>query len=314
MYFHSRHHPVSAIFISVKRIVQSRIIVVIGVVLLVLITAVGLIVASGVRTVIADIIKADAAWLLLIIGAQSFAYWSYVVPYKYVFNISYRDALKHSFEGFHPFRPGGGFVYDFKCHKSVRGRARVIYLGLWEYAALAPAILIAAIYAYFYKLIPSQVSLPWIIGVPAGAILFLLLLSFRSHIHNHPKTKKTLNVIHQMLVKENLRHTLILLSGMAFYWIGEVFSLYGALKLFDINLGWIALLIAYASGYLITRRSLPLGGAGVILLTLSLALHVVGLALPVAVLSAMTYQIANLIVPMVYRRLLPLNSALSFNR
>ena len=292
-----------------KRILRSRYLVVFGVVILVLASATVLIIASGVRSVIADVFKADVAWLLLIIAAQSFAYWSYVVPYKLIFNISYKEALKHSFEGFHPFRPGGGFVYDFKCHKSVKGRAKVIYLGLWEYAALAPVILVAAVYAYLFKLMPSQISLPWIFGVPAGAIIFYLLLTLRGYFHNHPKTLKTLNVIHQMFVEDNPTHKFILLSGMALYWLGEILSVYGALKLFDINLGWVPLLIAYASGYLITRRSLPLGGAGVILLTLSLTLHVVGLALPVAVLAATTYQIMNLIIPMIYRRLLPPNRA-----
>ena len=288
-----------------QKTVKARLFIVLSVVILVASTAAGLAAASGLRSVIEHILRADAIWLTLIIAAQSIAYWSYVVPYKYVFNISYRDALKHSFEGFHPFRPGGGFVYDFKCNRTAAGRAKVIYLGMWEYAALAPAILIAAIYAYLNRLIPATVSVPWIVGIPAGAVLFFFVLSLRKRISGHPKARRTLNLIHHMLATENLKHTLILLSGMAIYWAGEVFALYGALRLFNIRLGWFAMLIAYASGYLITRRSLPLGGAGVVLLTLSLALHVVGLTLPVALLAAMAYQISNLVVPMIYRRLLP---------
>ncbi len=276
-----------------------------SVVILVLVSAAGLAAESNLRLMFEHILKADTVWLLLIIAAQSFAYWSYIVPYKYVFNISYGDALKHSFEGFHPFRFGGGFFYDYQCHKTVTGRAKVIYLGLWEYAALAPAILIAAIYSYVYRLIPVPVSLPWIIGVPGGAIIFCFILALRNRIHSHPRTKRTLNLIHNLLASENINRTFVLLSGMAMYWLGEIFALYGALRLFNINLSWFAILIAYATGYLITRRSLPLGGAGIVLLTLSLALHVVGLTLSMALLAAMAYQLSNLIIPLVYHRLLP---------
>ena len=143
------------------KLFRPHLFVIIAVIALVLISAIWLIIVSGLRRVVADVFRADAIWLLYIVLAQSFAYWSYVIPYKYVFDITYHDALRQSFTGFHPFRAGGGFVYDIKSHKTINGRAKVLYLGLWEYAALAPAVFIAAVYSYSDRLIPTQLSLPW---------------------------------------------------------------------------------------------------------------------------------------------------------
>lgn len=292
------------------RLFKPHVFVVVAVISLVLVSAIWLIIVSGLRRVVADVFRADVIWLFYIVIAQSFAYWSYVIPYKYVFNIKYHEALRQSFTGFHPFRAGGGFIYDIKSHKTLIGRAKVLYLGLWEYAALAPAVFIAAIYSYSDRLIPTQLSLPWVIGVPAGLIVFMLVLASRKHIRNHPAIEQTLNLIHHMLFEESPKHTMILVVGMAMYWFGEVMTLYCSLQLFDLSLGWFAMLIAYASGYLITRRSLPLGGAGVVLITLSLALRFVGLKLSYAVLVAVTYQVANLSIPLIYGKILRLDSTI----
>ena len=289
------------------KLFRPHLFVILAVIALVLISAIWLIIVSGLRRVVTDVFRADVIWLLYIVFAQSFAYWSYVIPYKYVFDITYHEALKQSFTGFHPFRAGGGFVYDIKSHKTISGRAKVLYLGLWEYAALAPAVFVAAVYSYADRLIPTQLSLPWVIGVPAGLIVFILALASRGRIRNHPAIKQTLNLIHHMLFDESPRNTLVLVVGMVMYWFGEVMTLYCALQLFDLSLGWFAMLIAYASGYLITRRSLPLGGAGVVLITLSLALRFVGLKLSYAVLVAVTYQVANLAIPLIYGKILRLD-------
>lgn len=105
-----------------------------------------------------------------------------------------------------------------------------------------------------------------------------------------------------MLKQQNPKELIMLMAGMLLYWTGEIFALWGALQLFDIRLGWFALLIAYATGYVVSRRSLPLGGAGLILITLALSLHWVGAALSVALLAALAYQVSNLVMPAVYRR------------
>ncbi len=255
----------------------------------------------GMSAVFKNLLSADAVWLLLIIGAQSIAFWAYIIPYKHMFKLSYKDAAVHSFEGFHP-TLGGGVSYDLKTH--LGQRARVYYLGLWEYAVLAPAVLIAAIYGLINGGVPSPLSLPWIIGVPTGFALFGIVLFFRHRIANHfPKTKRILNFMAGLIKQQNVKGVLFLMGGMLLYWTGELFSLWGALRLFDVHLSWFALLLAYATGYVISRRSLPLGGAGILLVALALSLYWVGAALSVTLLVALAYQVFNLITPAVYRKL-----------
>lgn len=254
----------------------------------------------GLHTVIKHLLNADTIWLLLVIGAQSMAFWAYVIPYKYTFKLNYREAAIHSFEGFNP-TLGGGVRYDLKTH--LGQRARVYYLGLWEYLVLAPAVLIAAIYGFINGGVPSPLSLPWIIGVPSGFGMFALTLSLRKRIASRfPKSRRVLNFMFGLLKHQDLKGSLLLMVGMLLYWVGELFSLWGALELFDVHLSWFALLLAYATGYVISRRSLPLGGAGILLVALALSLYWVGAALSVTLLVALAYQVFNLTIPIIYRK------------
>ncbi len=263
---------------------------------------VGMSYRAGFKSIASHIINADAVWLLLIIASQSVAYWAYVLPYKHVFKISYKRAANYSFSGFHPFLAGGGTRFDVATHISLGSKARVYYLGLWEYAALAPAVMVASIYGYIHGGIPSNLILPWIIGVPTGTVLFTLAIIFRKNISKFPYAHKLVNFMLDMLKQQSAKELTILMAGMLLYWTGELFALWGALQLFDIKLGWFALLVAYATGYVISRRSLPLGGAGLILVTLALSLHWVGATLSVALLAALTYQVSNLLMPVIYRK------------
>lgn len=269
---------------------------------LVILSAVSLIFTSSLHAVLQHLLSADAIWILMIIGAQSFAYWAYVIPYKMVFKMSFREAKQHAFEGFQPLKAGSGFVYDMGLHKPLGAQARVYYLGIWEYAALAPAVLIAAIYAYINRSVPVPLSLPWIIGVPTGSILFALGVANRKRISKFPRAHKLLDFMLGMLRDQDWHQILGLIIGMGGYWTGEIFALWASLQLFDIHLSWVALLIAYATGYSLSRRSLPLGGAGIVLISLSFSLHWVGAAMSVALLAALAYQVSNLVTPFIYHR------------
>lgn len=264
---------------------------------------IGMAYSAGTGQVIRGASRADMIWVLFIIVTQSIAYWAYVIPYKYINKLSFRDAAHHSFEGFIPIRAKGGLNYDLSAQKLPRSRVLVSYLGLWEYLILAPAIMIAAIFAYLNSSIPHDLTMPWMFGVPFGLGIIGLMFMYRNtNLRRFSLISKTNKLVSGMIKSQDKKSTTLLVIGMLVYWSGEILALWGALQLFDINLNWFALIIAYATGYLFTRRSLPLGGAGLILITLALALHWVGASLPLAVLAAMTYQVFNLLIPMVYRR------------
>lgn len=59
------------------------------------------------------------------------------------------------------------------------------------------------------------------------------------------------------------------------------------------------LIVGCATGYAITRRALPLGGAGVVEALLPFALGWVKIALAPALLAVVAYRLINLWLPMV---------------
>ena len=60
-----------------------------------------------------------------------------------------------------------------------------------------------------------------------------------------------------------------------------------------------ALILGYATGYVLTRRSLPAGGAGIVEIALTFALHWVGLPFVPALVGVVTYRLFNFWLPMV---------------
>ena len=68
---------------------------------------------------------------------------------------------------------------------------------------------------------------------------------------------------------------------MALYWAGEVFVLWVCLAAFTGDTPSVAaVVVGYATGYALTRRTLPLAGAGAVEALLPFALVWVGYGLP----------------------------------
>jgi uncharacterized membrane protein YbhN (UPF0104 family) len=94
--------------------------------------------------------------------------------------------------------------------------------------------------------------------------------------------------------------SLLAYAGITVYWLGDIFCLWATLHVFDAQPPPVAqLVVGYASGYALTRRALPLGGAGIVELLLPFALGWVGIALPQALLAVVLYRAINLWLPMI---------------
>jgi undecaprenyl-diphosphatase len=98
-------------------------------------------------------------------------------------------------------------------------------------------------------------------------------------------------------VAEQLRHPFrygTAWGGMALYWAGEIVSLWAALRTFGLHASVAVVVLGYATGHVLTPRSLPLSGVGITELLLPLALNWVGLPLSGAVPAVFAYRIALL--------------------
>ena len=83
------------------------------------------------------------------------------------------------------------------------------------------------------------------------------------------------------------------LVGVFLYYLGDIACLWAALKTFSVEVSTPALVLAYATGYAASRRSLPAGGAGVVEALMTFALVWVGLPLAPALAGVVFYRLFN---------------------
>ena len=180
---------------------------------------------------------------------------------------------------------------------------RVLGLGALEYALLAPAACIVAIQLLADGHSPSlALTLPWAIAVPLGFFAAIWAMERRETLRAHAGRRRhlaqaldSIYVLKCMFVSP--RHALGPIGG-ALYWFGDILCLWACLQAFthgspDISL----LLLGYATGYALTRRTLPLGGAGAVDALLPFALSWCGISLAAAVLAVFAYRVFNLWLP-----------------
>jgi uncharacterized membrane protein YbhN (UPF0104 family) len=86
------------------------------------------------------------------------------------------------------------------------------------------------------------------------------------------------------------------LLGTALYWVLDMTAFYAALRTFGLHVGLGKVIIAYATGYAATRRSLPFGGAGITEFLMTYALYWVRLPLAPALAAVVAYRAFNLLL------------------
>jgi uncharacterized membrane protein YbhN (UPF0104 family) len=254
-------------------------------------------------------------WLPIALGAEAAAYLGYTLAYRELaraergpeLDVPSLAALVTT--GFGVFVQGGGFALDRAALERAglskrEARERVLGLGTLEYAVLAPATVVASVFLLLgHRHIHSSLPLSWVVGVPVGAAIALLALrhkhrlrrrGWRMHVHD------ALSAIE--LVLRLFRRPLgagLAFFGIGLYWLGDISCLWATLHAFYAHTPPVAqLLLAYASGYSLTRRALPLGGAGVVEALLPFALGWVAIARAPAVLAVAAYRLINLWLPM----------------
>ena len=208
--------------------------------------------------------------------------------------------------GFGPFVVGGGFRLDQAALTKVYGdrqTARVQVAGLiaLEWAVLAPfACLSAIVLLIDGRHVMGSLLWPWALCVPAGFALGLWLtvpgrsISLAAPLRPVAAALDGVGLLHQ-LIRAPVRTSPAWLS-MTLYWAAEIVALYAALRMFGVHLSPARVVLAYGTGYVVTRRSLPLAGAAITEVLLTFALHWVGAPLGPALAAVVTYRMFNLIL------------------
>jgi uncharacterized membrane protein YbhN (UPF0104 family) len=256
-------------------------------------------------------------WAAVALGAEVVAYLGYVLAYREVARaedgaeLDLTSTAAVVATGFGVFVASGGFALDEAVLRSAgvserEARSRVLGLGALEYVVLAPAAMCAAIYIVVFARpdIDPVLTFPWIVGVPFGfAAAAVLMLNrhrlsrrkgWRAHVAN---AGEALHLVRSMALQP-VPYGLAFV-GMALYWTGDIACLWAALHVFFQEPPPVAVLVlGYATGYALTRRTLPLGGAGVVDTLLPLSLVWLGIAFAPAVVAVVVYRFMNLWLPM----------------
>jgi uncharacterized membrane protein YbhN (UPF0104 family) len=208
----------------------------------------------------------------------------------------------------------GGFAVDFWAFRRAglprrEAIARVLGLGVLEYCILASAAFVCSVLLLLGEggRVQDAMTLPWLTVVP-GFVVALWISGPRrvAAIRSRAARGSRLwgGVAHAVagvvtlrrLAGDPLRNCAPVL-GVAAYFAGDVACLWAALQMVSADLSIEALVVAYASAYAITRRSLPAGGAGFVEVLLTFCLVWVGVPLAPAILAVLVYRLFNFWLP-----------------
>ena len=261
--------------------------------------------------------RIEPIWLLAALGVELVAYFGYALAYRATIlatgqkTFSLLLAIRLVVAGFGPFVPLGGFSFDRRALRAVHSsrrsaRRQVLALGVIEYVLLAPAACICALILLLESDRASlALTLPWVFAVPPGFALAWWATQPRVLDYFQQSDGRIRRSIGELLAGVEVLRTVVLrplerpwaLVGMAVYWAAEIACLAFALRCFGVVLSVPALVVAYATGYAASRRSLPLGGAGITEALLTLALIWVHVHAAHALLSVVAYRLINFLAP-----------------
>jgi uncharacterized membrane protein YbhN (UPF0104 family) len=262
-------------------------------------------------------------WLGLCLGGELLAYAGYVLAIRDTAKVDHGPTLTFGrsiqtvIAGFGVFaatRTSGGFAADYWVLRSAGedrdgAVARVLALGALEYAILAPAALCSAIAILVDgENVSLTLTLPWLAVIPGAFAAVWVSSPKRATRYADARGGGRLRqafahavaglaILRSMFVAPPREHGLGLI-GTAAYWAGDIACLWGALQVFgNPRLSLPALILGYATGYVLTRRSLPAGGAGIVEIALTFALTWVGFPFVRALLGVVVYRLFNLWLP-----------------
>jgi uncharacterized membrane protein YbhN (UPF0104 family) len=269
---------------------------------------------SKVRAVLADV---DWVWLVVLVGALLISFVGYYYAYQGIFRVESGPALprRQMFAvvaaGFGGFLAHGGGALDQYALQAAgadeqESKIRVAGLAGLEHGVLAIGGCGAAIavLASGRGAPPLDFTLPWaILPIPGFLIGFWAAERYRGRFAGRVgwrgKLDTFLESIHviRVLFAHPLRWGTAVV-GMALFWAADAFAAWAGLAAFGFQMNAAALFVGFATGMVVTRRTGPLAGAGVLALVLPLTIWVSGAPLAVAIAGVFAYRVLALLLPM----------------
>ena len=211
-------------------------------------------------------------------------------------------------------RASGGFAVDYWAFRRTGATKRdaahrVLGLGFLEYLVLSVFALIAsaALFLGADGHAGFSATLPGLTIVPALAVAVWATSPSRVDRLRMPRRGRIKGSIANAVAGAHYVRQLLLsprehglgVLGNVVYWGGDIGCLWAALALVGSSISLSKLVLAYAAGYVLTRRALPAGGAGFVEVALTFALVGMGVGFARALLAVLVYRLFNFWLPIV---------------
>ncbi len=261
------------------------------------------------------------AWLGVCFGAEVVAYCGYVLTVRGMAKAGLRSEMTMSeaaetvvagFGVFAATRASGGFAVDFWAFRRAgatkrQAAAQATGLGLLEYVVLSIGALLASI-ALYWRVdghASDGTTLPSLAIIPCLLVGYLLTSPKRArrlskqdggYVRSWFGGLVAGGTAVRKLFASPREHGLGLVGNVA-YWVGDILCLWAALQVVNVRATVSVIVLAYSGAYILTRRALPAGGAGLVEIALTFALVWMGLPFTPTVIAVVIYRLFNFWLP-----------------
>jgi uncharacterized membrane protein YbhN (UPF0104 family) len=252
----------------------------------------------------------DWPWLAASLGLVVLAFAGYYFGYRGIGKIeggpdelSHADRLAVVAAGFGGFFAHGGAGIDRAVMRAAgaskrEAKVRVTLLGGLEHLILAIPCSAAAIVLLVegVRKPPLDFTIPWAVGPALGfGIALWAAERYRERLRRRRGWRGKLSILLDAahLIGAMFGHPLRYaraISGMLLYWLGDMWALWVAMAAFGYRMNAATEMVAFGTAMIVTRRTGPLAGAGILGAALAAALWYCGAPWVAAVLGTFTYR------------------------
>ena len=252
----------------------------------------------------------DWPWLAASLGSVAVAFGGYYLGYRGVGKVeggpddlSHLDRFAVVAAGFGGFLAHGGAGIDQPVMRVAGGsereaKVRVTLLGGLEHGIMAIPCSFAAIVLLIQGVWkpPLDFIIPWAVGPAVGfTVAYWAAERYRDRLRGRGGWREKLSLLFDAthLVGEMFRHPARYggaISGMLLYWLADMFALWAAITAFGFRMNGATEVVAFGTAMIVTRRTGPLGGAGILDVALAATIWYSGVPWPAAVLGTYSYR------------------------